>query len=500
MQIRVGIIIDLTLTLMGMKGGSSMFRKRNYNFSVITIERRLFDFIIIAILSITFFLFLNSAIAEEDSSGIRIGIIGDQTGCYDLNSAYQVLQDGVDILKTRNLDVVIHVGDLLESSHSEADIRNQWSNAMEILDQLPVNWFMTAGDHDVNPPVYQQDSTDRSREALWQELYGARVPDVIEHPWYSFDVGDYHFISLYSHQVLHADPRWGNIFLARILKNQICFLMRDLRVNRNAKAIIVFIHQPLWYHVSGWERVHQLLKRYPVAVVVSGHFHYDQEMEKLDGIEYITVGATGGTTKQGSRDAGNVHHVSVMEVKKKGKVMVTLLPIYDTEPLTLTPRRDMDRIQAMDVVLGGLWDFANRNPVFLKNGELVNSCDGEPPAKITVITIGNPTDLPADIQFVISSDAEEIGVASAGFIPGQCAEVISDYECILARSARIFYSNYSSTMVNTYGPALWEAELELNGTPDPGANIFVDFHFGFQGKQGEAFLTRTVTIPVGTCP
>ncbi len=154
------------------------------------------------------------------SDKISIGIIGDQTGSSNLQASYAIMQQGVAELSRQNIHVVLHVGDLLESSRPVGEVQAQFQQAAGILDALPVDWFLTAGDHDVNPPAFQQDSPDRSREQLFQQLYGARVPPVLRHPYYSFDVGRYHFIALYSHDALHADPRFGNIFLAQIYDDQ----------------------------------------------------------------------------------------------------------------------------------------------------------------------------------------------------------------------------------------------------------------------------------------
>ena len=437
---------------------------------------------------------------RADKPSIRIGIIGDQTGSADLSASYDILNDGVAVLQGEPVDVVIHVGDLLESSATEREILTQWQTATAILDTLPVEWFMVAGDHDVNPPVYQQDSRDRSREALWQRLYGSRVSTVRDHPWYSFDRGGCHFIMLYSHQALHADPRWGNIFLARIYRDQLRFLEQDLVGHAAAEATVVFIHQPLWYHTSGWEPVHQLLKRFGVKAVVSGHFHYDQKMPPKDGIRYFTVGATGGDVKEGARDAGNVHHVSVLEVDGKRGVSLTMLPVHDALPLAMTPRRDMDRVQAMDMVLGELWNFAAENSVFLKDGHLVDACENGAPAAISLTSIGNPLDKSMRVQLFVVSDAPEIETTNLGFLPGQCDTVIDDNECILARSARIFLSNYSSVGLNTSVPALWRATLGLNGMPTFDATITFGVRLSFNGAQGEMHLSREVNIPVLSCP
>jgi len=448
--------------------------------------------------------FAGGIVAGSDHNGknpasIRIGIIGDQTGTADLNAAYGYLQQGVTALSAKNLDVVIHVGDLLESSKSEAEVSAQYNTATGILDALPVDWFMTAGDHDVNPPVFQQDSGDRSREALFKSLYGTRVPEVLDQPYYSFDVNGYHFVSLYSLEALHADPRWGNIFLNQVTEEQFQWLKNDLTTHKDSRGIVVFLHHPMWYNWNAWQRVHKLLSRHRVSTVVAGHFHYDQRDMRVDGIRYVVVGATGGTVKQGARDAGNVQHVSVMTVRGAKVIDFELISLSDNNPLKLTPRVDMDKVQAMDIVLGELWNFASTNPVLLKNGVLVNSCGSTSPAKVHITPIGNPTDKLIDIDIAFSSENGSVGISSAGFTPGQCETVINDYQCKMARSSRIFFSNLSSVSVNSFAGPLWEAVLDSGSTPTVGTVLNFDIKLTYPGKSGDLYLERQVSTTVGSC-
>src|SRR5262249_25015473 len=187
---------------------------------------------------------------------IKIGLIGDQTFSTNIQASYGVLQQGVQVLSGQQpLDVVLHVGDLVESSLTPGQITSLFNQATGILDQLPSPWYLTAGDHDVNPPAFQPDSPDHSREQLFQQLYGHRVPAFAVHPWYSFDLNGYHIISLYSFGALWSDSRFGDIFLSQVYDDQFAFLQQDLAAHANAHAIIVWVHQPLWYHVSGWKRV-----------------------------------------------------------------------------------------------------------------------------------------------------------------------------------------------------------------------------------------------------
>lgn len=429
---------------------------------------------------------------------ITIGIVGDQTLSSDLDRSYGILEQGIEILAGRRPGVVLHTGDLVESTGTPEEVRASFQKAAAILDRLPVPWHLTAGDHDVSPPEWQAASADRSREALFQELYGAREPAFREHPWYSFDVNGFHFVALYSHQVLRVDPRWGDIFLARIQDDQFAWLERDLESHRRARAVIVFLHQPLWYHWSGWKRVHDLLRRYPVAAVVAGHFHYDQDEGDMDGIRYLVVGTTGGDTKHGSRDAGEAHHVTLLRVAGPRKVQVDLLPVTGGGPLKLTPREDMDRVQALDVQLGNLWNFTEKNPVFLKDGHLVADCQSGAPARIRIESLGNPIDLLIEIEIGFHSQPAVIALDAPGFGQGLCQTGTGLPTCRLAPAVRTNASNYSSVDVQSGAP-VWESGLKSE-TPAPDTVLAFEIRTSFAGESGKLYIEKTVQTTVKPCP
>jgi 3',5'-cyclic AMP phosphodiesterase CpdA len=448
---------------------------------------------------------------SKRADAITFGVIGDQTLSSDLQASYGVLAKGVAELARQNVRVVLHTGDLLESTASPAEIRAQFMQGTAILDRLPVPWYMTAGDHDVNPPVFQQDSSDRSRERLFQQLYGARVPAVLEHPYYSFDAGPYHFIALYSHQALDADPRFGNIFLAQLYDDQYAFLKQDLERARTSRAIVVFIHQALWYHAGGWQRVHELLRRYPVALVISGHHHYDQDYGVTDGIRYITVGATGGNTKTGSRNAGDVQHVTVVALVDNKVTDVKLISVSDAFPLALTPRVDMDRVQALDVQLGNLFDFGQRNPAFLKSGQLVRSCAESTPATLAISQLGAPVDLPVDLKLSFSTSPAGLVDLSGAAFSAACPGPISPTQCVLPRTARTVFSNYSSVQIEgdpcvaaacaAPSQPLWTSGLMATGSgPAPGTVLRLHIRTTFQGTSGPLYLEKDVATTVQACP
>lgn len=436
-----------------------------------------------------------SATSTNDPPPIRIGLIGDQTFSTNLQASYGVLQQGVGVLSGQSIDIALHMGDLVESSLTASEITANFNQATGILGGLGVPWYLTAGDHDVNPPNFQQDSPDRSREQLFQQLYGQRVPDFAVHPWYSFDFNGYHFISLYSFAALWSDSRFGNIFLSQVYDDQFAFLQNDLANHANAAAIIVWVHQPLWYHISGWQRIHNLLRRYPVAAVISGHLHYSQDASVIDGIHYITVGATGGFKKDGNRQAGDVDLVSVLTVKGPKHVNLDLFPL-DGQPLFLTPRVDMDRVQALDVQLGNFFDFSQVNQVFNKNGLLVGDCTTGSPATINIAEIGDPIDLPLDVQ--ITPNTPGTSLSNPHFAADVCQQVISGTECVLKRTVRTFISNYSSVDIDTFDGPLWTSGL--SGSAAPGTPLNFDVKTTFTGTSGQFFLHTTASTTVQACP
>ncbi len=437
---------------------------------------------------------------------VRIGIIGDQTGTSNLDVSYALLEKGVHRLSAENVAVVLHTGDLLESSVDPAQYRDTFVRATAILDRLPVPWYLTPGDHDVNPPPpFVQDSGDRSREILFRELYGLRRPEAKNHLYYSFDAAGYHFIALYSHEALDADPRWGVTLLAGLSAHQRQWLAADLKDHQNAEGIVVFLHQPLWYDWTRWREIHALLRRYPVLAVIAGHFHYNQDDGLLDGIRYVNVGATGGSTKRGSSRAGNLQHVTLLTLRGR-HLDFQVLPLDSHEPVTLTPRADMDRVQMLDMVLDTLFDFERRNPLFLKGGVLVSSCSPSLPPRLELVTLGNPLDVPLKVTIRVSTPRIEL--KNVRFVPDTCLSTHNGEQCELRPGARVASANLSSVEF-TWGcaascappPALWTATPLLNVSPtETPKTLDVSVVLSFVGMSGDLFLERQLSTQINACP
>ena len=458
-------------------------------------------------------LLLSGCASIAPTRELRVGIVGDQTVTSNTADAYGVLEKAVARLKAERVRVVLHTGDLVESCDPPSVVREAYQRASGILDGLAVPWYLAAGDHDVGPrqhgcpsagdvrlPAFVQDSPDRTREALFQELYGTTRPEANHRLYYSFDVDGYHFVALYSSEALNADPRWGAILLAHLSRTQIDWLAADLAQHRDATATVVFLHQPLWYNWTSWVEVHRILRQHRVSAVIAGHFHYNQDDGTLDGIRYVVVGAAGGRVKTGAPRAGNLQHVTVMTLHDRD-VEFTVLPLDGGAPTTLTPRADMDRVQMLDVALGSGWDFEAKNPVFLKHGTLVASCDSAAPARLEIPSLGNPL----DTLLIVTVKLQKIGVGGPDPTVDEsvCRTRLDATHCLLRGGAHIGIANLSSVEVASGRPPLWAwtaPPQRLAGGPTPGTAFHVDIHASFQGTSGPLFLERRLTTTVRACP
>jgi hypothetical protein len=450
-----------------------------------------------------FVVFLLACNSSTIAAGLRIGIIGDQTYAADLDQSYAVLQQGIEALngQTKKLDVVLHVGDMVESTQSESQIQARFKQATGMLEKLNAPWYATAGDHDVNPPVFQQDSPDRSRETLFRKLYSAINPRVKDQLYYSFDIGAYHFVVLYSIEHLDTDPRWGNVFYSQISDRQFTWLQNDLQSNTRGKAgVIVLMHQPMWYIWSNWSRVHDLLKRYPVKAVVAGHFHYNQKQTVLDGINYWVVGATGGSTKHGNPNSGDLQHVTVLTIDGNN-VAFALLPLAPYVQTSWTPQQQMDHVQALDQMLGNIYSFPADSPVFLKGARLVKNCATNEPAQLVVQGVGNPLAMPVRVTLNVNA-GPAIQVTQGTFGGGFCQGDVGTFGCLLGSSAGVGVANTSIVEMNQYPPPppLWTATLTAGATPpSPGTAIDVQVLLSFDTPPQNYMVWQSARTLVGKC-
>lgn len=395
----------------------------------------------ISVFLLAFFLIFLSACAPDKDS-LLIGIVGDQFGAYDSDEAFDIMEKGVAMLADYHPNILLHVGDMVESVrdvNTFEDYETLFNRASGIMEGTGLPWLVALGDHDVVPPGYQPLSGDRSRETWFLSLSQKTSLPLDSLPYYSYTLNGYHFISLYSMENLHTDPRWGSIFLNQITDTQLEWLKRDLETHKSSKAMVVLVHHPNWYVWSNWSRVHDVLKQYKVKAVIAGHYHYDQDDGEIDGIRYLVMGATGGALKDSDAHSGGSSMVGLMKLTPEGVEDIRLVDVPGDTLLELTPRRSMDRIQALSCMLDNLYQDRN----------LIHTPAGSPEKVIIrLASLANPIDVP--IHLSIDTNPRDFEESHWINSPDTIPPVTLD------PGERIGWANYSNTGQWFTPPPLWE--------------------------------------------
>ncbi len=226
----------------------------------------------------------------EDNTPITFAVIGDTHAGIDRDEFpnYRQWADAnhavaVNEIKRLNPDFYIHVGDMVQES-TPSNWNSFFSIETPIMTDLPI--FPTIGNHE----RYNVDHSYYYKFRQFDHLDDLLTDE--NKPWYSFDWGYAHFVSLR----LDYDPI-HNIYgeACEPGSEQYEWLVNDL--SRNTKPwTIVFFHVSFYSSLSELDDrkeirqvLHPLFKQYGIDLVLSGHDHYYERVE-ADGIVYVVSG------------------------------------------------------------------------------------------------------------------------------------------------------------------------------------------------------------------
>ena len=422
--------------------------------------------VIIVLCFLTFFM-----LSCNDTS-IKIGILGDQFGAYDTEKAFNIMEKGVLQLKDKSPDIVLHVGDMLESKRGIKnfdDYKKNYDTAMSIMSAFDCPWLLAVGDHDVVPEGFQALSEDRSRETWFMNLIHTSQLPIQDKPYYSYTYKGYHFVVLYSMDNLHTDPRWGSIFLNKINNEQLSWLEKDLKTNKKNLGVIVLVHHPHWYVWQNWLPVHELLKEYKTRAVIAGHYHYDQDEGEIDGIRYLVMGSSGGVIKETDQNTAS-QEIAMLTLSKKGIEDIELKEIGSGVDLEWTPRISMDRIQALSCMLDNLWQDES---LYSEDGEIYSSSDNKRVEKIDLESLVNPIDLPIKLYISYEGDA----LLNPEWLIDETM-LVQDTITFEA-GYRSGWANYSS-VGNWFSPSsVWQADIDNAQVSEQGS-LQLKIHVSFE--------------------
>lgn len=393
----------------------------------------------------------------SQSKTLKLGIISDLTGASNYNRALELLDLAAQRLQARNIRRALSLGDLVESSSGV--MVQQFNTVASILSRRGVELkAIAAGDHDVNAG-FVQNSQNRTNEIIFRKLmtnYG--IPDNKGKMWYYVEIEDLIVIHLYSLQSLGTDPRWGNTFWSRIQEDQLYWLTCVLS-QWGDRPIVVLTHQPLWYQVSNWYDVHDALRKYGnVLHVIAGHFHYTQYNGEYDGIPYTVVGATGGNTKTGNSNAGDVRLYGVLTLNYERERYSVDIDLYSLDTpndvkLVIPPAKAMDRVQQQsvingDMIFGGYIRIPNVLFYNSSTGYITTSCTNTTPATFSLIAANaHNIDQVFNIQLLPSNI---FSLATSNFVLGQWKQVLNSTAAILAGGKNVDQSSFSVSQIVSY--------------------------------------------------
>lgn len=270
-------------------------------------------------------------LAPRSDDGFHFVIYGDRTG--GVPAGLEILKQAVADTNLLDPDLVMTVGDLIQGYNATDDWLPEMEQYKSIMQKLKMNWYPVAGNHDIYwrgrglPPGHH--------ESNYEQHFGPL--------WYCFEHKNCGFVVLYSDE---GDPKtnrkgFHDFELQQFSQQQLAFLDKALQQLKSKDHVLVFLHHPRWiesrYQGSNWPVVHEkLVAAGNVKACFAGHIHFQHYNGLEDGIEYFTLGATGGHIQDDLPDAGFLHQMNVVSVRSKN-ISVASIPVgavYDPKKFT----------------------------------------------------------------------------------------------------------------------------------------------------------------------
>jgi len=236
-----------------------------------------------------FALFVIISYAKTLEYPVRFAIIGDRTGSAQ-PGIYEEIVAEVERLKP---DFVLTVGDMIEGPVSDTiETNRRWEEYKSLISKLSMPIYFTPGNNDI---------WDNASLLFYKRNIGK--------PYYSFDIKGAHFICLDASRYEKS---------SELPKEQLAWLVDDLKKNKKAAYTIVFYHKPFWADeiaAGKPDTLHTIFKNYGVDAVFNGHTH-EYFSGKIDGILYTDVSTSGGAGDVGP--TGILYHFTWVTVDNNG--------------------------------------------------------------------------------------------------------------------------------------------------------------------------------------
>lgn len=187
---------------------------------------------------------------------------------------------------------VLYTGDSIWGfDDTRQELLNELDRFRAFTEGAGVPVYNVPGNHEMQ----SEPEVIRLVEDWGQDLYG------------SFDVGRYHFVALNTDEFCKE---------GRVCDEQLEWLRADLELNKDASAIFVVMHRPVFSWFQGdfnpddGEVLQDLFSSHPVRAVFASHDHFYYE-ETHGGVRYVTAGGAGAPMYAQPQKGGFAHYVLV---------------------------------------------------------------------------------------------------------------------------------------------------------------------------------------------
>lgn len=196
-------------------------------------------------------------------------------------------------------DFAVNTGDCVYGSSDVTKLSSQYKDYLDTVATLTkTKVYLALGNHEIH---------GTGTQGFFKRELGAL--------YYSFDVGDSHFIVLDSEVVGQA---------GRVMGEQLDWLRDDLHKSRAARHKFVFFHRPM-YPVDGHlgnsmdqypkdrDQLHSLFVRNRIEAVFTGHEHLFNAQYR-NGVRYFITGGGGAFVSPSYVGEGDFHHFMLVSV------------------------------------------------------------------------------------------------------------------------------------------------------------------------------------------
>ncbi|MHA1568931.1 MAG: metallophosphoesterase family protein [Alphaproteobacteria bacterium] len=214
-----------------------------------------------------------------------------------------ILRRAVMRINQTDAELVLFTGDLVHGRTTQIkDTQRQYADVKNVLTTLRAPLLIVPGNHDVDGAGGAEN---------WRRLFGPA-------PW-AYEHRDWAILGLST-----EEPGTRGLIVGK----QRGWLEDQLPQHDRAKGVIVVMHRPAWptlnpehrYHSLPQPELHQLLQKYRVKAVFSGHEHHFHQ-HRREGVEYIITGGAGASLLP-----DGFHHFLLVRVEK-GKIFAEIIRI-----------------------------------------------------------------------------------------------------------------------------------------------------------------------------